>query len=394
MDLAVSTKEGCTDNNTRHISSAEEADSYYLLFSNFEEMTIAIVQPVILAFGLIGNIGFLLTVARVPSMRTATNFYLSNLAVADMMFLLITIGSRIRAYVMYGLPNDMPLMGRVGCVLQMFWKYTFNFAGLILITFISFERHMAVCHPLRHRVKRSRSRSVKLTVACWIVAMLLALLVIPSKLNFKQYCFSWNTEDPRLHEKFPGIIGQCQGVEGLWPIQMFYVTQTVPFFFALFGNAYFYTRILLKLHQRDRHVRQRTIRTRNQVAVMLVANGTVFFLTTNSFEVTSVILFVQSFLTEYLIKPEHSNTLFEINRILVYTNSAVNPLVYTLTNTSYRRAFRRAFALGYWRNRRQKHSPTVTTLMTHDMYQINRHFPSGNQTPAPAVNMPLSGDTI
>ncbi|XP_038062249.1 thyrotropin-releasing hormone receptor-like [Patiria miniata] len=386
MGAEITTEEDCTENNTDYkiISSREEADYYNLLLSDLEKTTTKIVLPILLALGLIGNIGFLFTVLRVRSMRTATNFYLSNLAVADLMFLLIVIGARLRAYVMYGLPNKVPLLGQAGCILDTFWKYVFNFAGLILITFISFERFIAVCHPLRHRLISGRSRSVKLIVVCWLVALLLALLVIPANFNFKKYCISWNTADPGLRDKFPAIIGRCENPD-VWAFQMFHLVQTVPFFVAFFGNSFFYTRILLKLHQRDTHDRQRTIRTRNQVAVMLVANGTVFLLTMTSFEVTSLLIFIDSFLASDLIPPEIKNTLFEINRILVYVNSVVNPLVYTLTNARYRRAFKTAFTLRSCKSSGRQRSSTVTSVLAHDLYQINdnqtRACPENNVTP-------------
>ncbi|XP_071789605.1 neuromedin-U receptor 2-like [Asterias amurensis] len=391
MGSDVSTAEDCNLNNTGNLSTAEVAQ--FFLFSPFEKATRVSILPVILAIGLIGNAAFLFTIAQVRSMRTATNFYLSNLAVSDSVFLSIAIVTKLREFSIYGVPNSAPLLGRLGCVLGEVTKYLFSFAGMIFITFISLERYIAVCHPLRHRLINGSGRSVKLITLCWLVALLLAMFVIPANLKFIQFCLSWPEDEPELYSEYPTIIGRCAGL-GEWAYQLFHLTQTIPFFVAFFGNAFFYTRILLKLHQRDTDEdRKRVIRIRNQVATMLVANGTVFFLTTTPFEVTSFILFVEGFLDSEIIPQNIRPFLFEVNRILLYINSAINPIVYTVTNARYRRAFRKAFMLNKCSSRQLRNTTLSSVTPAQNAYQLNGVDPSipipaseANRTGGPFLN--------
>ena len=313
------------------------------------------VLPFILLLGFAGNAAFLIVVFRIPSMRTVTNYYLANLAVADTLFLSIVVVTRAYSVAVYGVPNDH--LGLAGCVSDTFFIYLFHFAGLIIITFMSLERFIAVCYPLRHRLMSGRRRTVRLIVACWFMAVLLASLQLPSTFEFTQYCVTWPLDNSELYKNFPEVIGRCSALDQPWVLQMFHLTQTIPFFVAFFGSVYFYVSIVVKLNKRySSSDRQQVVRTRNHVALMLVANGTVFFLTLTSFEVTSMILFIEGFSDDILIPYEVRGVLFEVNRLLLYINSAVNPIVYTVTNARYRRAFRRAFTPASWNNGRPRNS--------------------------------------
>ncbi|XP_038062260.1 neuromedin-U receptor 2-like [Patiria miniata] len=361
------------------------------MYTDVQKITASYILPCILFIGLLGNSAFLFVLARVRSMRTVTNFYLANLAVADMVFLTIVVTSRVYPLAVYGVPNEV--LGVGGCVADILFRYIFHFAGLLLITFMSLERYIAVCHPLRHRIISGRSCTAKLVLACWLTSSALAALLIPSSMVFKLYCVQWPEENPLPYQNFPEVIGACWGLDQPWAIPLLHLTQTIPFFVAFFGNAYFYARIVFKLHKRDSSSdRQRIIRTRNHVALMLVANGTVFFLTVTAFEVTSLILFVQKFIDDFVIIPfDIRINLFEANRVLLYLNSAVNPIVYTLTNARYRRAFRRAFRTASWGNGRGGNS---TIFSAFPDYYSQYHINPGGLTPLPRLQSPAKSPMV
>ncbi|XP_022107390.1 neuromedin-U receptor 2-like [Acanthaster planci] len=369
---------------TADIKVLTSTNSSRFMYADVQKVMTSYVLPCILLVGLLGNSAFLFVVARVRSMRTVTNFYLANLAVADMVFLTIVIIGRVYTLAVYGVPNDV--LGVAGCVADNLFVYIFHFAGLFLITFMSLERYIAVCHPLRHRLISGRGCTAKLVLACWLTSTALAAVLIPTSVRFIQYCVRWPLEDSVLYQNFPEVIGQCLGLDEPWVNPLLHLTQTIPFFMALFGNSYFYARIVFKLNKRNSSSdRQRVIRTRNHVALMLVANGSVFFLTLTAFQVTSMILFVENFLEVEIIPYDIRYNLFEANRVLLYANSAVNPIVYTVTNARYRQAFRRAFRPARWGKRRGENS---TIFSTFPDYYSQYHINSGGLAPIPRPKSP------
>lgn len=341
--------------------------------------------PFILLIGLVGNAAFLYVVFRIPSMRTVTNYYLANLAVADSVFLSILIGTRFYEMGVYGVPNSH--LGLAGCISNTIFNYAFHYAGMILITLMSLERFLAVCHPLRHRLISGRRRTIRMIVACWIMAVILTSFQLPTNLDFKQICIQW--PDSEEYDSFPTVIGHCSFLDEPWVLPMFHLAQTIPFFVAFFGSAYFYVSIVIRLNRRSSSSdRQQVIRTRNHVALMLIANGTVFFLTLSPFEVTSIIIFIEGFMDGVILIPyEARGALFEINRILVFINSAINPIVYTVTNARYRRAFRRAFTPSSWSNGRPR---TSTIFSTFPEYCSHYHVHMGGLANIPPSPPPPS----
>ncbi|XP_038062273.1 neuromedin-U receptor 2-like [Patiria miniata] len=314
-------------------------------FGDLEVVLITIALPVIFTVGLLCNGAFMFVVARVPSMRTDTNIYLVNLAFSDILFLLALLINYLAKYLNYQVRTAHSAVP--DCFLYNLTLYTTHFAGLALISVTSLERYIAVCHPLRRRVMGGRDRTVRLVVTCWISALIFAALMLPGFAKYQEYCVKW-PEDITNHPKYqnlPTVVYICEPVDD-WAYQMLYLTQTLPFTVVFLLNVYFYTRIVLRLHKR--HVvkkRRSAIRTRNQVAVMLVANGTVFFLALSCFETVSLILFFEHTLGTFFIPDHVRPPLLAAGKILLYINAAINPLVYTVFNSHYRRAFVEAFKM-------------------------------------------------
>ena len=64
--------------------------------------------PLIFAIGFIGNVTFLIILGKVKRMRTVTNFYLANLATADLIVLSIELFVRILRYVNFNHVKGQP----------------------------------------------------------------------------------------------------------------------------------------------------------------------------------------------------------------------------------------------------------------------------------------------
>ena len=347
----------CNEFNTLAIPSRQVADLYGLIFKPMEWFIVAVAIPAVSVAGILCNVAFFFVLIRVQDMRTLVNFYLANLAVADMCFLLNTLSFSVwNAFydpVNYASPSTTSL----GCILFYWQVYIFAKGSLIFITLMGFERYLAICHPMRHRMINSKHRSVKLVVISWVLSAVLATAVIPMIAQVSIQCYLWPRDDAFFHD-IPIVASYCilpprMGVYG----QVYYFIQTIPFLFAMLSSVFCYSRIIIQLSRRtitQSNVEQigtggstappsHVTKTRNDIAKMLVVNGIVFFLLSSPAEIPGVLTSVMHLTGNAWLS---HRTLVQINwvaRCLLYVNSSINPIIYSIVSPRYREAFRKAF---------------------------------------------------
>ena len=133
------------------------------------------------------------------------------------------------------------------------------------------------------------------------------------------------------------------------------VAHALPFCFFVINmtfNTILYILIVARLGKRDvskegsQQGQDNVQRVRNQVARMLVINGTVFFLLNVTYEIYNFCWFFGKAFEISLIEPIPNINVRFYGNCFRYLNSAVNPLIYGLSNTRYRRAYLKAFGCG------------------------------------------------
>ncbi|KQS39147.1 uncharacterized protein Dere_GG19589, isoform C [Drosophila erecta] len=121
--------------------------------------------------GLLGNLITCIVISRNNFMHTATNFYLFNLAVSDLILLVSGIPQELYNLWypdMYPFTDSMCIMGSV------LSEMAAN-ATVLTITAFTVERYIAICHPFRQHTMSKLSRAIKFIFAIWLAAFLLAL---------------------------------------------------------------------------------------------------------------------------------------------------------------------------------------------------------------------------
>ena len=328
------------------------------LYSSFESIVITVVMPCILAVGLIGNTTFLLTVARVNTMRNVTNYYLVNLAVADMFFLAMAVGEKYYRYISIGVPSYGDVFGTTGCVIIYAGVFLPFFASLMTVTIVSLERYYAICKPIQHLVIWKMKYTKRLIASSWTIAIIITATLIPGYVPITFTCIIWPKDEK--YNTFPNRVGTCSfiGFNGIdfsktniGASVYTNLAQTVPFFFAMTVNTIFYMKIIKHMSSRasrtvtansSSRVNEARMQLSNQVARMLIATGVVFFFCQAPYQFTCLGQAVQNILKiEPISNNMHYNTyeiLLWIGRLLLYINSAINPYIYHLTNSRYKKA--------------------------------------------------------
>ena len=336
-------------------------------WSPLEDLFFTVVLPCIMLIGFIGNFSFLFAVIRVRLMQTLTNAYLANVAFADFMFVVYTCSIYLATYLVTPVRNDVLFGSGIGCSLSYGFTYLCYFASLILITLVTVERYFAVCRPFQHRSVSGKSRTTKMIIASWLFSLIFMALTILRHTGYVTYCVNWPETENFL--SFPKLIQFCDTIHPDVYI-LSEVCQTGPFFIAMVINLFMYSRIVIALSNRPSAVsgsessqqidsqQHQTTRVRNQVARLLIINGTIFFLSQSPYRILSINNILQHATGVGFFDKRQYGMLLVVSRCLILLNSCVNPIVYYTTSEFYRRGFKQAF--GWMKEKQHKNDSSQT----------------------------------
>ncbi len=252
-----------------------------------EWILLNIVWPSIALLGVTGNITFIWTVLKVSVLRTSTFIILAALACSDTVSLI--------GRLTYSLCNSLtsPLRygdGRHNVAIfgEMVAWFCFSMS-LWLITLVSTERFLAVCHPIKHRVLKGTKGMIAIIVIIIVGSICLPSLGIPYSFNFAEYCIWWpSTAQFRLYPRVANLARVHYLMEY---VDLYFLigdiiifTGTVSLFLV---NCCMYTEIIKTLTVRKQNRALQTSREyeRNicQACFMVIANGVVFFICVSVF---------------------------------------------------------------------------------------------------------------
>jgi hypothetical protein len=122
---------------------------------------------IVFLVGLFGNSLVIYVVLRFSKMQTVTNMYIFNLAVADEMFLVglpFLITTVIYKYWSFG---------RIMCKIYMTTTSINQFTSSLLLTVMSADRYVAVCHPISSPRYRTPFIAKFICLTVWTVSFLI-----------------------------------------------------------------------------------------------------------------------------------------------------------------------------------------------------------------------------
>uniref|UniRef100_A0A452U526 Olfactory receptor n=1 Tax=Ursus maritimus TaxID=29073 RepID=A0A452U526_URSMA len=114
-------------------------------------------------------------------LHTPMYFFLSHLAIVDIAYACNTVPQML-----VNLLNPDKPISFAGCLTQTFLFLTFAHTECLLLVVMSYDRYVAICHPLRYSAVMSWGVCVTLALTSWILGVLLALvhLVLLIPLSF------------------------------------------------------------------------------------------------------------------------------------------------------------------------------------------------------------------
>ncbi|XP_077988863.1 kappa-type opioid receptor-like [Glandiceps talaboti] len=272
----------------------------------------------ICSLGIVGNLAFMFVVLRVAYMRTATNAYLVNLAVADLLHLSthwFTWICALRDQSMFH--TSVPLL----CV-DVFLSRITQYVSLFTVTVLSVERYMAFCKPVMYRegIIHKRSRIVQVIVFTWSLAILLSLEMFTA-------CLRMDLDGRRL----PEVI-----------FESIYVVVAICLMCVVISV---YSIIIRQVRRVHNNGSSGSIRTHeHQIMRVCLTTALAYFI----FTLPPVVLMITYLLWRYdgvNISQDVIICLANLGTFSLEINSSVNLIIYNAVSSRYRKAFRDAFTM-------------------------------------------------
>ncbi|VFV45240.1 olfactory receptor 2z1-like [Lynx pardinus] len=139
---------------------------------------------VIFTMGLLGNAILLFLIHTDSRLHTPMYFLLSQLSLLDVGFLLVTI-PKMAANFLQGEGS----ISFGGCAAQMFFLMLMGVSEGVLLSLMSYDRYVAVCHPLHYPVLMRRQVCLLVVGTSWLSGVLVASIQTSITLHFP-YCAS------------------------------------------------------------------------------------------------------------------------------------------------------------------------------------------------------------
>ncbi|XP_054013419.1 growth hormone secretagogue receptor type 1 isoform X3 [Hylaeus anthracinus] len=324
---------GGDDQEGLSVVKPQNATTDLYMLPAYIRTTSMVVCIVVMVLGIIGNLMVPLVVFRGKDMRNSTNIFLVNLSVADLCVLLICTPA-VLIEVNSG-PQIWPL-GEHMCKAVPFVELTVAHASVLTILAISFERYYAICEPLRAGYVCTKARATFLCLLAWVAAALCTSPII----WVSQYG-EMRVNDTRSDQDARNVIPVC--------LTMADNTATVVFFLLLV--LFFYVVPLLILLILYAFIVKHLMpdpgntsdtyhaRAKKQVITMLLSVVVGFFLCLSPYRILIFYIIVAP--AEQIAALDRDTFFAVINfaRIMFYLHSALDPILYNLMSSKFRKGF-------------------------------------------------------
>ncbi|XP_001368764.1 kappa-type opioid receptor [Monodelphis domestica] len=332
---------GWADQDNNESDSYEDQQLNHTHISPVIPIIITAVYSVVFVVGLVGNSLVMFVIIRYTKMKTATNIYIFNLAMADAL-VTTTMPFQSTEYLM----NSWPF-GDVLCKVVISIDYYNMFTSIFTLTMMSVDRYIAVCHPVKALDFRTPLKAKIINICIWLLSSSVGISAIvlggtkvredldtiECSLQFPDADYSW------------------------WDLFMKICVFVFAFVIPVLIIIVCYTLMILRLksvrllsgsREKDRNLRRITRLVLVVVAVFIICW-------------TPIHIFV---LVEALGNTSHSTAALSSYYFCIalgYTNSSLNPILYAFLDENFKRCFR-DFCFPFRRMERQSTSRVQNTV--------------------------------
>lgn len=309
-------------------SSGNQYGNTTIIENNFAERLLKIIVPivfgVIVTVGFIGNLLVIIVIVSNKRMVNTTNILIFSLALADLCFIVFCVPFTAAKYVIPRWP-----FGRIWCKIMQYLTYVCAYASVYTLVLMSFDRYLAVVHPIRSMTIRTEKNCLIMVIIVWVIILAantplliqFDLLVYVYHGEQRQSCVNTAaSEDPMLNIIFY--------------VAFFVAGYVIPLTLVCILYGFMLRRLLFGITPRNQSAE--SIRSKKRVTRMIVI---------------VVILFAICWLPIQIIFMLHSAGVYAANatnfwihliaNCFAYANSCMNPILYAFLSDNFRKSFRK-----------------------------------------------------
>ncbi|XP_038597798.1 olfactory receptor 14J1-like [Tachyglossus aculeatus] len=148
------------------MANGTEMMEFLLLgFSEVRELQLVHATLFLLVYlaALTGNLLIVAVTTLDRSLHTPMYFFLRNLSVLDLCLISVTVPKSF-----FNSVTNNNSISFQGCVLQVFFFVLAFVSEVALLTVMSYDRYVAICHPLHYEVVMNRGACGKMSAASWL----------------------------------------------------------------------------------------------------------------------------------------------------------------------------------------------------------------------------------
>ncbi|EDW78922.1 uncharacterized protein Dwil_GK11187 [Drosophila willistoni] len=296
--------------------------------NSFADLLTVVLYGIVCIVGLFGNTLVIYVVLRFSKMQTVTNIYILNLAIADECFL---IGI---PFLLYTMRICSWRFGELMCKAYMVSTSITSFTSSIFLLIMSADRYIAVCHPISSPRYRTLHIAKIVSAVAWSTSAFLMLPVMLYASTVEQedgINYSCNIMWPDAYKKHSGTT---------FILYTFFLGFATPLCFIL-SFYYLVIRKLQSVGPKHTTKSKEKRRAHRKVTRLVLTVITVYICCWLPHWMSQLALINSNPAQRDLSRLEI--LIFLLLGALVYSNSAVNPILYAFLSENFRKSFFKAF---------------------------------------------------
>uniref|UniRef100_A0A4X2KLR3 Olfactory receptor n=1 Tax=Vombatus ursinus TaxID=29139 RepID=A0A4X2KLR3_VOMUR len=262
---------------------------------------------IIFVVALTENVTVVFLIQSNPHLHTAMYFFISQLSLMDMMFICVTVPKMLLDQV-----TGIHDISAPSCGMQMVFYVTLMGAEVFLLGAMSYDRYVAICHPLRYHIFMNHRVCILLATVCWFLGSVDGCMLTSITMNF---LFCKSREIQHFFCEVLALLKISCSDTSLYESVM-YVCCVLMLLIPLTVILNSYSLILLTVYRMNLATSQRKA-----------------FVTCSS-HITVVVLFYGAALYNYMFPASYHTAEKDVLVSVFYTilTPIINPLIYSIRN--------------------------------------------------------------